>query len=407
MTSSQDNDEGKMLKDIIPILSGSLSLTSAVVSAVVLLLGGLFFFTYFYHIGYMPLLDFKTSISLFVAVDLLGSLMIFAYFLSMLLPVVQWISCYKIERDKSQKIVDSRKDFFVSLISYFVFYVSIFTYAFNMFFGIIGILISVIINMFFSSMPLKKESKLNILKHKIIIIGYGFQSVFISLFVTFILYTLFATVDKSKQSFNNIDGLIHIFSGFSFLFLFMIIANIYIFNSWHKNKGIGVAKNIKPIAIVIFSVIFIPYLTGSANAIPYITMRNLRIGAMTNSSLVVDYKGCRILEKIDKSMLQLSPKKSKKDSQKIEDTVCIQKDKEAVYLVKNIDIQLALGDNLFLKYPSEKINCRDDVKHRREQCLVGNEKKFHLSKKNVLSYYVEGDETKTNTSQNLSWIPKR
>lgn len=407
MTSSQDNDEGKMLKDIIPILSGSLSLTSAVVSAVVLLLGGLFFFTYFYHIGYMPLLDFKTSISLFVAVALLGSLMIFAYFLSMLLPVVQWISCYKIERDKSQKIVDSRKDFFVSLILYFVFYVSIFTYAFNMFFGIIGILISVIINMFFSSMPLKKESKLNILKHKIIIIGYGFQSVFISLFVTFILYTLFATVDKSKQSFNNIDGLIHIFSGFSFLFLFMIIANIYIFNSWHKNKGIGVAKNIKPIAIVIFSVIFIPYLTGSANAIPYITMRNLRIGAMTNSSLVVDYKGCRILEKIDKSMLQLSPKKSKKDSQKIEDTVCIQKDKEAVYLVKNIDIQLALGDNLFLKYPSEKINCRDDVKHRREQCLVGNEKKFHLSKKNVLSYYVEGDETKTNTSQNLSWIPKR
>lgn len=255
-------------------------------------------------------------------------------------------------------------------------------------------------------MPIEKNNKLSIIKHKITIAGYGFQSVFTSLFVTFILYTLFATVDKNKQSFNSIDGLIHIFSGFSLLFLFMFIANIYILHAWHRNQGIGISKNIKSIAIVMFSMIFIPYLTGSANAIPYITMRNLRIGAMTNSSLVVDYEGCLILEKINKSMLQLSLEKDKKDYQNLEDTVCSQKEKEAVYLVKNIDIQLALGDNLFLKYPSKNLNC-DDVKHRPKQCLVGNEKKFHLSKKNVLSYYVESDETQTNKSQNLSWIPKR
>lgn len=91
MTSPKENDEVNIIQEIIPILkndiSGSLSFTSAVVSAVILLLGGLFFFTYFCHIGYMPLLDFKTSISLFVAVALLGSLMIFVYFLSILLPV--------------------------------------------------------------------------------------------------------------------------------------------------------------------------------------------------------------------------------------------------------------------------------------------------------------------------------
>lgn len=125
MSIPKKNDEGNLFKDVISILrndiSGSLSLTSAVVSAVILLLGGLFFFTYFCHIGYMPLLDFKTSISLFVAVALLGSLMIFVYFLSMLLPVFQWISCYKTEKDESQKIVDSKKDFFWSLVSYFVF----------------------------------------------------------------------------------------------------------------------------------------------------------------------------------------------------------------------------------------------------------------------------------------------
>lgn len=255
----------------------------------------------------------------------------------------------------------------------------------------IGILVSVFINIFFSSMPLKESSKSSIVKHKFTISGYGFQSVFVSLVVTFILYTLFATVDKSKQSFNDIDGLIHIFSGFSLLYVFMLVANIYILHAWHKNQGIGIAKKIKPIAIVLFSVIFIPYLTGSANSIPYITMRNLRIGAMTNSSLVVDYQGCLILEKIEKSMLQLSSEQDKEDSQKIEDTVCTQKDKEAVYLVKNIDIQLALGDNLFLKYPSKNLNCKSDIKHKSKQCLVENEKKFHLSKNNVLSYYVESN----------------
>lgn len=397
MESIKENDVDNKDENLISFLkkdiSGSVSLVSKVVSVSIFLIGGLFFFTYFVSIRYMPVFDVQESIFIFIAVAALGSLIFFGYLLAMFFPILQWISCYSPKTD----IENRKNDFLVSYGAWFLLFTSIFFQS--IYIVLVVLLISLLIVFCCTSSlsikdsnPTSKEKK----QHKVKIFWYGLQSVSIGLFSTFVLYFLFIGIERNFQPLNNISELIVLALNFSFLCAIILCISMFILHYWEKHKSLKISNFINFLAIVIISSIFIPYVTGSANAIPYVVMRNFRIGALVDSNIVVDYKGCQIVEKIDPSILspQITPNST--IAQPKQSNICANKNKDTVYMISNIDIQVTLGDSLFLKYPSISSVCDDSSKGNQKKCVSKTEKKFHLPKKYVLSYFVQGQDVSIN-----------
>ena len=424
-----DNKNENLVSTLKKDISGSVSLISTVVSVSIFMIGGLFFFTYFVSIRYMPFFDFQESIFIFIAVAALGSFMFFGYLLAMFFPVLQWISCYSPKIDTRSKMVIkySIGDFFASYIAWFLGFIALFIQAIYTTVGIVFILLGIIIFIFFTSPPTSRKNNLfkcfisllpsqkirlfkysiislfrknrklfKVIEHKLYIFWCGVQSIFIGLFSTFVLHVLFIGIEQNFQFSNNHNELIRILIYFFILCTFILGMSIFILNYWYKHKSLGISKYIKLFSIVIICSIFIPYITGSANAIPYVVMRNLRLGALVDSSIIVNHKGCQIVEKIDPSILspQITPN-STLDKTK-QSNICATKNKDTVYMISNIDIQVTLGDSLFLKYPSISSVCDDSAKGNKKKCISRIEKRFHLPKKYVLSYFVQGQDVSVN-----------
>lgn len=361
-------------------------------SALFLAIGWFLSFIYFFNIGYLPELGINSSVSFLSAIALLGIFVFLTYALFFILPVPLWFYYYRILLGKKYSEKRIRRDFICTFLLNFSLLLSFLIEIFGNSMGewqrylytslsVILSVAGVFVFMFFSSNP-KNGTVLQKSRRKVLILFTGFQSILPGVILCCFLTLILVSVDKSPHEYDLEDFIQRVTA----LFISIFFIDLYFFDIWSNRLDTKFTEKIVPLLFTSLFIISVLYILGGSNSMSYAAMRKLRLGALIDSTMIVNYQGCQILEKIDSNILKDSVDyKITKSS----NSVC---SKDEPFSVQHIDIQVAIGETLLLKYPSDKYILGKNAGCDPKKCTTANEKQFKFPQKYVLSYFLEGEE---------------